>query len=60
MRLMTWRALSISPWLEDISYMLSQNLFRGLPPSNHEITGSAAGDNFDPEEEEPTLVGTDG
>jgi serine/threonine-protein phosphatase 2A regulatory subunit B' len=45
---------------EDISYMLSQNLFRGLPPSNHEITGSAAGDNFDPEEEEPTLVGTDG
>ena len=22
---------------------------------NHEITGSAAGDNFDPEEEEPTL-----
>ena len=40
---------------EDISYMLAQNLFRGLPPSNHEITGSAAGDNFDPEEEEPTL-----
>jgi serine/threonine-protein phosphatase 2A regulatory subunit B' len=35
--------------------MLAQNLFRGLPPSNHEITGSAAGDNFDPEEEEPTL-----
>ena len=28
---------------EDISYMLAQNLFRGLPPSNHEITGSAAG-----------------
>ena len=40
---------------EDISYMLAQNLFRGLPPSNHEITGNAAGDNFDPEEEEPTL-----
>ena len=35
--------------------MLAQNLFRGLPPSNHEITGNAAGDNFDPEEEEPTL-----
>eukprot|EP00982_Pelagococcus_subviridis_P009908 30957-Pelagococcus_subviridis.AAC.14 len=40
---------------EDCSYMLAQNLFRGLPPSNHEITGSASGDNFDPEEEEPTL-----
>jgi len=40
---------------EDISYTLAQNLFRGLPPSNHEITGNAAGDNFDPEEEEPTL-----
>ena len=40
---------------EDISFMLAQNLFRGLPPSNYEITGSAAGDNFDPEEEEPTL-----
>ena len=35
--------------------MLAQNLFRGLPLSNYEITGSAAGDNFDPEEEEPTL-----
>jgi serine/threonine-protein phosphatase 2A regulatory subunit B' len=40
---------------EDISYMLAQNLFRGLPPSNYEITGNAAGDNLEPEEEEPTL-----
>ena len=35
--------------------MLAQNLFRGLPPSNYEITGNAAGDNLEPEEEEPTL-----
>jgi serine/threonine-protein phosphatase 2A regulatory subunit B' len=35
---------------EDIIFMLSQNLFRTLPPSrSHDI------DNFDPEEEEPTL-----
>lgn len=35
---------------EDIILMLSQNLFRTLPPSrSHDV------DNFDPEEEEPTL-----
>ena len=35
---------------EDIIFMLSQNLFRALPPSRaHDA------DNFDPEEEEPTL-----
>jgi hypothetical protein len=35
---------------EDIIFMLSQNLFRTLPPSrSHDV------DNFDPEEEEPTL-----
>jgi serine/threonine-protein phosphatase 2A regulatory subunit B' len=37
---------------EDISKMLVANLFRTLPPSSHENTGS---DNFDPEEEEPTM-----
>lgn len=37
---------------DDIVVMLSANLFRALPPSNHD---SAGGDNFDPEEEEPTL-----
>lgn len=36
---------------EDIIFMLSNNLFRTLPPSrNHTET-----DVFDPEEEEPTL-----
>jgi hypothetical protein len=35
---------------EDIIFMLSNNLFRTLPPSrSHDV------DNFDPEEEEPTL-----
>mmetsp|Transcript_25879 Transcript_25879/g.35704 ORF Transcript_25879/g.35704 Transcript_25879/m.35704 type:complete len:503 (-) Transcript_25879:295-1803(-) len=34
---------------EDIVNMLSSNLFRALPPSSHDT------DNFDPEEEEPTL-----
>jgi serine/threonine-protein phosphatase 2A regulatory subunit B' len=35
---------------EHIVFMLSQNLFRTLPPSrSHDV------DNFDPEEEEPTL-----
>ncbi|KAF6252568.1 protein phosphatase 2A regulatory B subunit [Scenedesmus sp. NREL 46B-D3] len=35
---------------EDIIFMLSQNLFRTLPASrSHDV------DNFDPEEEEPTL-----
>jgi hypothetical protein len=35
---------------EDIVYMISQNLFRTLPPSrSHDV------DNYDPEEEEPTL-----
>eukprot|EP00879_Flechtneria_rotunda_P001234 GHRR01001381.1.p1 GENE.GHRR01001381.1~~GHRR01001381.1.p1 ORF type:complete len:509 (+),score=135.36 GHRR01001381.1:182-1708(+) len=35
---------------EDIIFMLSQNLFRTLPPTrSHDV------DNFDPEEEEPTL-----
>ncbi|XP_024362939.1 serine/threonine protein phosphatase 2A 57 kDa regulatory subunit B' beta isoform [Physcomitrium patens] len=37
---------------EDITKMLAANLFRTLPPSSHENTGS---DNFDPEEEEPTM-----
>lgn len=34
---------------DDIIHMLSSNLFRALPPSSHD------GDNYDPEEEEPTL-----
>jgi serine/threonine-protein phosphatase 2A regulatory subunit B' len=35
---------------EDIIFMISQNLFRTLPPSrSHDV------DNFDPEEEEPML-----
>lgn len=37
---------------EDITKMLAANLFRTLPPSSHENTGS---ENFDPEEEEPTM-----
>lgn len=37
---------------EDITKMLVINLFRTLPPSSHENTGS---DNFDPEEEEPSM-----
>mmetsp|Transcript_23850 Transcript_23850/g.74554 ORF Transcript_23850/g.74554 Transcript_23850/m.74554 type:complete len:491 (-) Transcript_23850:60-1532(-) len=35
---------------DDITYMLSQNLFRALPPSPHH-----SDDQFDPEEEEPAL-----
>ena len=38
--------------LEDITKMLVVNLFRTLPPSSHENTGS---DSFDAEEEEPTM-----
>lgn len=34
---------------DDIVQMLSANLFRALPPSSHDT------DNYDPEEEEPTL-----
>ena len=34
---------------EDIVHMLAANLFRALPPSSHDT------DNYDPEEEEPTL-----
>lgn len=34
---------------EDIVQMLAANLFRALPPSSHDT------DNYDPEEEEPTL-----
>ncbi|BBN00457.1 serine/threonine-protein phosphatase 2A regulatory subunit B' [Marchantia polymorpha subsp. ruderalis] len=37
---------------EDITKMLVTNLFRTLPPSSHENTGT---ENFDPEEEEPTM-----
>lgn len=37
---------------EDITKMLVINLFRTLPPSSHENTGS---ENFDAEEEEPTM-----
>jgi serine/threonine-protein phosphatase 2A regulatory subunit B' len=35
---------------DDIAFMLSNNLFRGLPPAR-----SHDPDNFDPEEEEPSL-----
>lgn len=38
---------------EDITQMLVANLFRTLPPSSHE--NSANVDNFDPEEEEPSM-----
>ncbi|CAI5532044.1 unnamed protein product [Closterium sp. Naga37s-1] len=37
---------------EDIVRMLRANLFRALPPSAHENTGS---EGFDPEEEEPNM-----
>ncbi|CAI5466773.1 unnamed protein product [Closterium sp. Yama58-4] len=37
---------------EDITRMLEINLFRPLPPSAHEMSGS---ESFDPEEEEPTM-----
>lgn len=40
---------------DDITFMLSSNLFRALPPTNHETTGSGTGDSLDPEEEEPSL-----
>lgn len=40
---------------DDITFMLSSNLFRALPPTNHETTGSGTGDSVDPEEEEPSL-----
>lgn len=39
----------------DIVHMVSSNLFRALPASNHEMTGSASYENFDPEEDEPNL-----
>eukprot|EP01018_Ginkgo_biloba_P021019 Gb_16019 [translate_table: standard] len=37
---------------EELAKMLSENLFRTLPPASHENTGS---ENFDPEEEEPCM-----
>ncbi|KAJ7554332.1 hypothetical protein O6H91_06G135400 [Diphasiastrum complanatum] len=37
---------------EDITKMLASNLFRALPPSSHESSGS---DNVEAEEEEPTM-----
>ena len=40
---------------DDVMYMLSCNLFRALPPRSSEQTGNAAGEHFDPEEEEPKL-----
>jgi hypothetical protein len=40
---------------DDITRMLSANLFRALPPSGHETTGVGAGEAFDAEEEEPAL-----
>lgn len=39
----------------DVVYMLASNLFRALPPSSHELTGSSSPENFDPEEDEPQL-----
>ena len=40
---------------DDITRMLSANLFRALPPCGHEQTGVGAGEAFDAEEEEPAL-----
>jgi serine/threonine-protein phosphatase 2A regulatory subunit B' len=40
---------------DDVMYMLQCNLFRALPPRSSEQTGNAAGEHFDPEEEEPKL-----
>lgn len=40
---------------DDITFMLSNNLFRALPPCGHETTGVGAGEPFDAEEEEPAL-----
>ncbi|KAJ7173879.1 hypothetical protein O6H91_Y542600 [Diphasiastrum complanatum] len=37
---------------EDITKMLTSNLFRALPPASHE---SSASDNFEAEEEEPAM-----
>jgi serine/threonine-protein phosphatase 2A regulatory subunit B' len=39
--------------LQDIIFMLSANLFRALPPSR-----GADQENYDPDEEEPTLEPT--
>jgi len=41
--------------LDDINYMLSQNLFRTLPPTSSEQTGLCTAAMFDPEDEEPSL-----
>jgi Protein phosphatase 2A regulatory B subunit (B56 family) len=40
-------------FLQDIIFMLSANLFRALPPSR-----GADQENYDPDEEEPTLEPT--
>jgi len=40
---------------EEITLMLSANLFRALPPCGHETTGVSAGEAFEVEEEEPAL-----
>jgi serine/threonine-protein phosphatase 2A regulatory subunit B' len=39
----------------DVVHMLACNLFRALPPSLHELSGSSSPENFDPEEDEPQL-----
>lgn len=38
--------------VEEVTKMVTTNLFRTLPPSTHENSGI---ENFDPEEEEPTM-----
>ena len=40
---------------DDVTRMVSANLFRALPPTGHELTGVVAGEAFDVEEEEPAL-----
>jgi len=40
---------------DDVTRMVSANLFRALPPPGHELTGVVAGEAFDVEEEEPAL-----
>lgn len=40
------------PTQEELVKMISENLFRSLPPASHENTGS---ESFDPEEEEPCM-----
>ncbi|GLJ49354.1 hypothetical protein SUGI_1043950 [Cryptomeria japonica] len=40
------------PMMEEISKMVTVNLFRSPPPSSHENSGM---EGFDPEEEEPTM-----